>query len=261
MAVVLGPVRAVLVCVEHRLTWYRRNWRASVVSNFLQPVLFLLALGLGFGSQVRPGPATGGLPYVEFLAPALLVVTALQATIQESTYAVLSALKWEKRYVGLVATPVTPAQVLYGHLVWIAAQSALATTAFLVVAALLGAVTSPLAVLAVPAAVLAGMAFSAPTVAFSVTREQPAGFGALHRFLVMPMVLFGGTYFPLDQLPDWLHPVVWLTPVWHGVELCRGLALGGLSPLAALGHVAYLAALVVLGTVPARRFFHRRLTQ
>ncbi|MBY8853398.1 ABC transporter permease, partial [Saccharothrix sp. MB29] len=114
---------------------------------------------------------------------------------------------------------------------------------------------------AVPFAVLAGMAFSAPVIAFTATRQKPDAFNSLYRFVLMPMTLFTGAFFPLDQLPAWLHPLAWLTPVWHGIELARGAAFGTLGVLPALGHVAYLAALVAVGVVLGRRHFHRRLTR
>lgn len=257
---VLSPLRAALVAVEGHWTWYRRNWRATAVSNFLHPVLLLLAMGVGFGSQVQAGEATGGHRYLVFLAPALLVLTAVQSAVFESTYAVFSAFKWQKTYVGVVSTPVTPAQVLYGQLLWIALRLLAGTAVFLGVAAALGAVTSPSAVLAVPFSVLAGMAFSAPVVAYTATRDKPDSFNGLYRFVLIPMTLFTGAFFPVDQLPAWLHPLVWATPVWHGIELARGAAFGTLGLLPAAGHVAYLGALVAVGVVLGRRHFHRRLT-
>ncbi|MFI9006543.1 ABC transporter permease [Actinosynnema sp. NPDC053489] len=256
---VVGGWRAAFLAVEHHWTWYRRNWRATVISNFLQPVLFLLAMGVGFGSQVRDGAATGGHPYLVFLAPALLVITAVQNAVFESTWAVFSSFKWQRTYLAMASTPVTPAQVLHGQLLWIALRLASSTAVFLAVAAALGAITSPAAVLAVPFATLAGMAFSAPVVAFAATREKPDSFNAVFRFLVVPMTLFTGGFFPLSQLPGWLHPLAWVTPVWHGIELARGATFGTLRPLPALGHVAYLTALLAVGVVLGRRYFHRRL--
>jgi len=115
---VLGRVRAALIVVEGLWTWYRRNWRATVVSSVVQPVLFLLALGFGLGSQVAPTEATGGLRYVVYLAPALLVATAVQIAAFESTYPILSAFKWQQTYLGIAASPITPAQILGGQLTW-----------------------------------------------------------------------------------------------------------------------------------------------
>lgn len=256
---VVGPWRASLLVVENHWTWYRRNWRATAISSFLQPVLFLLAMGIGFGSQVQVGAATDGHRYVVFLAPAVLVITAVQNTMFESTWAVFSAFKWQRKFVAMVSTPLTPAHVLYGQLLWNAAHLASGAIVFLGVAVALGAITSPSALLAVPFAVLAGMAFSAPVVAYAATREKPDSFNAIFRFLVMPMTLFTGAFYPLSQLPDWIHPLAWITPVWHGIELARGVTFGTLRLLPALGHIAYLCALIALGVALGRRYFHRRL--
>ncbi|HEV7907206.1 MAG TPA: ABC transporter permease [Pseudonocardiaceae bacterium] len=257
--VVVGPLRASLLAVEKHWVWYRRNWRATVVSSLLQPVLFLVAMGFGFGSQVQPGPATGGHPYLVFLAPALLVVMAVQNATWESTYAVLSSFKWERTYWGVIATPITPAQVLYGQLGWIALRLLGTSIAFLLIALLLGAVDGPGLLLALPFALLAGMAFCAPVVAFTATRENAQAFNGLFRFVVMPMTLFTGAFFPISQLPTWIQPIAWITPVWHGIELCRGAAFGTLTLLSALGHVAFLITVLVVGVVLGRRYFQRRL--
>ena len=257
--VVVGPWRAALLAFENHWVWYRRNWRATVISSFLQPVLFLLAMGIGFGSQVQPGEATGGLRYAVYLAPALLVNTAVQNTAWESTFAVFSSFKWTKIYHAVVATPITPAQMLHGQLLWITARVFASGLAFVLVAALLGAVGGWGFLLALPFSVLAGMAFCAPVIAFTATREKPDAFNGLFRFVLMPMTLFAGTFFPVDQLPEIVRPLIWLTPVWHGVELARGAAFGTWSLLPALGHVAYLTAMLLVGVVLARKYFQRRL--
>jgi len=257
--VVLGPARAILIGVEKHWTWYQRNWRSTAISSFLQPVLFLLAMGVGFGSQVQPGEATGGQTYLVYLAPALVVVTTVQNATWESTYAVLSAFIWQKSYWGAVVTPVTPGQIFAAQLAWIGLRLVSSAVVFLAVAALLGAVAGPGVLLALPFAVLAGLAFAAPVVAFAATREGAEGFTGLFRFVVIPMTLFTGAFFPISQLPDWLRPVAWITPMWHGVELARGATFGTLRLVPALGHVAYLSALVVVGTVLGRKYFRRRL--
>jgi len=257
--VVLGPARAILIGVEKHWTWYQRNWRSTAISSFLQPVLFLLAMGVGFGSQVQPGEATGGQTYLVYLAPALVVVTTVQNATWESTYAVLSAFIWQKSYWGAVVTPVTPGQIFAAQLAWIGLRLVSSAVVFLAVAALLGAVAGPGVLLALPFAVLAGLAFAAPVVAFAATREGAEGFTGLFRFVVIPMTLFTGAFFPIEQLPEWLRPIAWITPVWHGVELARGATFGTLRLVPALGHVAYLSALVVVGTVLGRKYFRRRL--
>jgi lipooligosaccharide transport system permease protein len=158
MARVVSPVHASLIVVEGMWTWYRRNWRATVVSSVVQPVLFLLALGFGLGSQVRPTEATGGLTYVVYLAPALLVATSVQIAAFESTYPILSAFKWQQTYLGIAASPITPGQIFGGHLMWVALRLGASGAAYLVVAAFLGALTSFGVLASLLVAVLAGLA-------------------------------------------------------------------------------------------------------
>ncbi|GAA2994849.1 ABC transporter permease [Actinokineospora diospyrosa] len=251
---------AIWLVVEGLWAWYRRNWRSSAVSSVVEPVLFLLALGLGFGSQIQPTAATGGLPYVQYLAPALVVASALQTAAFEATYPVLSAFKWKRTFIGVGSTPITAAQIALGQLLWIALRLVVSAVAFLVIAALLGAVSGVGVVGSLFAAVLAAMAFAAPVVAYSATLEtEGQQFSAIFRFLVVPMTVFGGTFFPVDQLPAWVRPIVWVTPLWHGTELSRAAAFGTGEALAVLGHLAYLVALVVIGARLAVRTFARRL--
>jgi lipooligosaccharide transport system permease protein len=260
MARVVSPVRAAFIVVEGMWTWYRRNWRATVVSRVVQPVLFLLALGFGLGSQVQPTAATGGLAYVVYLAPALLVATSVQIAAFESTYPVLSAFKWQQTYLGIAASPITPGQIFCGHLMWVALRLFVSGTAYLVVAAALGTLTSFWVLVSLLVSVLVGLAVSAPVAAYSATLEtEGQQFAALFRFVVMPMTLLTGTFFPVEQLPVLVRPLAWLTPLWHGAELSRGAAFGDLSPLAAAGHLAFLAAMLGVGTWFGIRTFTRRL--
>lgn len=260
-----GPVRGVLLVVEHFWVWYRRNWRATAVSSVLQPLLFLLAFGVGFGALVgRTGEveaATGGVGYLVWLAPALLAVSAVQTAAFESSYPVLSGFKWQRVYHGMTAGPVSPAQVALGHLVWVAVKTAGSGLVYIGVIAVFGGVTSPGIVVSLLASVLAGAAVAAPVTAFSATLEsEGAAFSVLFRFVVIPMTLFSGTFFPVDRLPGWVQPVAWVSPLWHGTELARAAALDRWQPLAALGHTAYLVALLVVGAALAARLFTRRLT-
>lgn len=257
---VLGPVRAVLTVVEALWTWYRRNWRATVVSSVVQPVLFLLALGFGLGSQVEPTEATGGLRYVVYLAPALLVATSVQIASFECTYPVLSAFKWQQTYFAIAATPVTPAQILHGQLTWVALRLTGSGAAYLAVAGVLGTLTGPGVLVTLLVSVLTGMAFAAPLVAYSATIESEGQqFSAVFRFVVMPMTLFAGAFFPVEQLPVWCRPLAWVTPLWHGTELGRDAAFGTLDWWPALGHLAFLVAMFLVGAWFAARNFRRRL--
>lgn len=273
MSSVLGIRAAALPPVPSRLTmlvrafgfWaaqYRRTWRGSAISTVLEPLGFLAAMGLGLGLLVdsRTGSSDlGGVGYLEFIAPGLLAATAMQTAAFESTYPVMGAIKWHRTYFAMLATPLRVRDVLAGHLLFVACRLALAGTVFLAIMVGFGAVPSPWAVLAVPAAVLTGLAFAPAIFALSGTVENDAGFAVLFRFAIMPMFLFSGTFFPISQLPGWLEPVAWVVPLRHGVDLCRDLALGQGSLLSYAVHVAYLLVWAVAGYLLARRVFERRL--
>ena len=161
--------RAGLAVMESFWIWYRRGWRATVVSSVLQPVLFLLAFGVGFGSLVRTGAATGGAPYLVYLAPGLLAMTAVQTAAFESTYPVLSGFKWQQVYWGMSASPITPGQIAVGHLCWVAARLLSSGAVYLLAIVLVGGAAGIGIVVSLLAAVLCGCAFSAITMAFAAT--------------------------------------------------------------------------------------------
>jgi len=254
----------VLRIVEHYWIWYRRNWRATAVSSILQPLLFLLAFGVGFGSLVdgtgRMAEATGGTDYLVWLAPALLAVSAVQSGTFESTYPVLSGFKWQRVYHAMTAGPISPAQVAVAHLTWISAKTAGSGLIYIAVIAGFGGIAGPGILVSLLAAVLTGAAVAALVTAYSGRLETEGGaFSVLFRLVLIPMTLFSGTFFPIDRLPGWIQPLAWVSPLWHGTELARAAALGRWVPLAALGHLGYLLALIALGTGLAMRVYTRRL--
>jgi len=249
-----------LAYTGQRLAAWGHFWRSSLISAVLEPVLFLAAMGLTLGSLVDRGQgAPGGVSYLAFLAPGLLAAAAMQNASFESTYPVLGSIKWDKTYEAVLATPAGVRDILAGHLLYVAFRVVTAATLFLAVLVLFGAAASPLVVLAVPAALLTGLAFAAPITAFAARLENDTGFAALQRFLILPMFLFSGTFFPVSQLPSFFEWVAYVTPLWHGVALSRGLALGTLDAGAALLHVSYLALWFGVGVALALRSFRRRL--
>jgi lipooligosaccharide transport system permease protein len=259
MTVPLLSPGAVAFCGQ-RLTAYRHFWRSSLISSVVEPALFLASMGLTLGVLVDSGPGLpGGVSYLSFLAPGLLAAAAMQTGTFESTYPVLGAIKWDKTYEAVLATPTRVTDLLVGQLLYVAFRVTTAATLFLVVLVLFGAADSWLVVLTVPAALLTGMAFAAPVTAYAATLDNDSGFAAVQRFLVIPMFLFSGTFFPVSQLPTFFEWVAYLTPLWHGVSLARGLALGTLDAGAGLLHVGYLALWIVGGVLLARRAYRRRL--
>ena len=243
---------------------YRRTWRASVFSDFAAPVLFLAGLGFGLGSLVDSAPGRGaslGVPYAVFVAPGVLAAQAMQAAVAETTFPVMAALRWNRAYHAMLDTPVSTSDVVTGHLAWVALRLVVTTSIFLGTAAALGAVRHPGALAAVPVAVLTGMAFAALTYAVATRSETDQAFNLLLRFVVLPLFLFSGVFFPLDQLPPPLRWVGWATPLWHGVDACRALALGTATAGRELGHVAVLAFYLVLGVAASRRGLRARMVR
>jgi lipooligosaccharide transport system permease protein len=257
----VGSIRAGLLVLESMWTWYRRNWKATVFSSVGLPVLYLLAMGLGFGSQVRAGSVPGGVTYLAYLAPALLPAGAVQTAAGECTFPVLSGFQWSKTFIGITATPITPGQLLFGEVLWVGTRLVVSSAAYLLVALAIGAVTGPGILLSLVFGVCTGLAFGAPVIAFAATvGSDGRAFNAVFRFIVLPMSLFAGTFFPITQLPAWVRPVAWITPMWHGTELARGAEFGTLGWAAALVHVGYLVALFTVGILLARWRFRVRLT-
>lgn len=251
--------------VAHWITQYRRTWRGTAISSVLEPFAFLAAMGLGLGALVDGGSGSatlpGGISYLEFVAPGLLAAGAMNTASFESTYPVMGAIKWHKQYLAMLATPLRVVDVLTGHLLFVVLRLMITTTIFLAVIFVFGAVRSPWALLAMPVAVLTGFAYATAIFAFSARQDSDAGFAMLYRFVIVPMFLFSGTFFPISQLPDWLEPLAWVTPVWHGVDLCRDLALGQVEAASAALHVGYLVAWTVLGFLLAHWSFRRRLVK
>lgn len=250
----LGAVMA------HHFTVYRRTWKGSIIGRFLSPVFFLLSMGLGLGALVDSSAGgVGGVPYLQFVVPGILAMQAMMTAFGESTYAVMGYIKWNQMYAAMLATPLRVVEVLAGHLGVVAFHLFTGSVIFVLVASLFGAFASWWVVLAVPVAVLTGLAFAVPTFALAAHLENDNGFSILFRFVVTPLMLFSGTFFPVDQLPAWMQPIAWVTPLWHGVELCRDAALGTAPGPLGVVHLAVLLAYVAVGWVLARREFTRRL--
>ena len=245
---------------EFWLAQYRRSWRGTVITSVVNPVFYLGALGVGLGTLVnRSGGQSLGVPYLDFVAPGMLAATAMQIASGESTWPVMASFRWTRQYFAMQATPLGARDILFGHQLWMVSRIAATSAVYLVVIAAFGAVDSYLAVLALPAAVLLGLAFTAPTAAYAATQNSDGAFVPYNRFVIIPMFLFSGTFFPVSRLPLPLEWLAYATPLWHGVDLCRELTLGNVHVLRALGHVAYLLLFVVVGLAWGQRTYAKRL--
>jgi lipooligosaccharide transport system permease protein len=221
-------------------------------------------MGLGVGSLVDDAPGStdllGGVGYLAFLGPALIAAAAMNVSAQESLWPLMDGFMWNNAYHAASSTPVTPAQVAGGVGLWHATRALLTVAGVAAVLALFDDTRSWGLLAAVPAGVLTGLAFALPITAWTSTRTRDLSFPAIMRFGIIPMFLFGGVFYPIDQLPAMVAAVARATPLWHGVELSRGAVLGTLDAGAAVLHVAVLGAYVLVGALACRRTFTRRLT-
>ena len=250
--------------VEAELVVYRRTWRGTVISSFVNPVLFLSAMGLSLGSLVDSSGADLGVSYLTFVASGLLAATAMQAGASEGAFPVMAGIKWRKEFHATITTPISPADIVYGRFLWSIIRLGFILVVFAVISVLFGALEIGPALLAVPPGILTGVAFTTVVTAFTVTREDEQSLSTLFRFAITPLFLFSGTFFPISQLPDYLQKVAYATPLFHGVELVRKVALPGVdgsvvTSIPIWAHVAYLSLMTAIGIVLAARFLDRRL--
>lgn len=245
---------------------YRRTWRSSIWSSVLGPLFYLGAMGYGLGSLVdKHGTASlGGVPYVEFVAPAVLAVTAMNSGLTNALFPVFGAVHWNSIYLAARATVLSAGDIFRGHLLFMSLRIAMNSACFIAFTAAFGLIRSPWAVLLLPAAVLTGLAFATPSAAWAVALENQTAMNYPIRFGAVPLMLFSATFFPITQLPGWVRPVAYATPLWHGVALCRALSLGTVDASAgdaasAAVNVAYLTAMAALGLWWGGRAYRRRL--
>lgn len=244
---------------------YRQTWRASVFSAFLSPLLYLGAIGFGLGSLVEGGGSLGesggeAVSYVTFLAPGLIAATGLQVGTGEAIYGTMAGVEWRKSFFTAVGTPLQPLDVALGHLGFTAVRGGLAALAYAVVTSLLGILSPLVALLAVLPAVLGGLALSSAVMSWIVITKNQHSINAAQRFIVIPMFLFSGVFFPITQLPGWMQPIAQATPLWHAVELARLVTLGQPSAWTPSLHVLFLVVFLAAGVAASARLFPRRLT-
>jgi len=247
--------------VEASARVYRRTWRGSVISTFFNPILYLLAMGVGLGQLVDEGTGSASLDieYLTFLAPGLLAATAMMTGAGDASWPVMAGIKWRKTYEAVLATPVGVPELMIGHLSWVGVRLLFVTVVYSGVMTAFGATTITQGALAIPPAVLTGLAFSAIVTGYTARLKDEQGLSALFRFGIMPLFLFSGTFFPLEQLPGWIQPVAYATPLYHGVSLCRGLALGSDFAVNPVVSVIYLLAMFLVGLALSIRLMGKRL--
>lgn len=260
------PARRPAVAVlEAELVAFRRNWRGWIMSSLGSPVAFLAAMGLGLGTLVDQGSggATVDVSYLAFVASGLMAASAMQNGFGEGAWPVMAGLKWRRNYEAMMVTPVRPHDLLVGRLLWGTVNFSANLVAFAIIAVAFGALDPVPALLGIGPALLTGLAFQAVATGYTAGLANDSGLTNAFRFGVMPLFLFSGTFFPIDQLPGFLQVVAMATPLYQGVELTRKVALPDVAPpsistMPMWIHVVYLVVMLVAGGMwAAKRLEHR----
>ncbi|WP_338087769.1 ABC transporter permease [Nocardioides lijunqiniae] len=253
----LSPLAALRLLVLRNYIVYRQAWKLFL-TGFLEPVLYLLSIGIGVGQLIDTFEVNGqAIPYAEFVAPGMLAASAFNGALLDSTYNVFFKLKYDKLYDQMLATPLTTADIARGEIVWGQLRGGSYSAGFLVVMAALGLVQSWWVLLALPAALLIGFAFSAVFMAVTTYMTSWQDFEKI-TLVQMPLFLFSATFFPITALDSWLRWVVEVTPLYRGVVLCRELTTGALSWASAVS-VVYLVVMGLVGMLVVRRRLDRLL--
>ncbi|MCC3266706.1 ABC transporter permease [Arthrobacter sp. zg-Y786] len=222
---------------------------AVMISGFVEPVLYLVAMGIGLGSLIGTVAGPGGeqIGYANYIAPALLAVSAMNGAVYDSTMNVFFKLNYAKLYEGMLATSLGPLDVALGEILLALLRGAMYATGFTAVMAAMGLVTSPWALLMIPAAVV--VAFGFASFGMAITSYMKT-FQQLEwvNFVMLPMFLFSATFYPLSVYPQGLQWVIQAMPLWHGVEMMRQLSVGMLT-WATAGHLLYFVVMIGLGLV------------
>ena len=242
---------------ERNLMVYRRAWMI-IFSGVFEPLFYLFSMGIGLGHFVGKVPGPGGqlVSYASFVAPALLASAAMNGAVYDSSN-VFWKIKYQKTYDAVLSTPVGPADVVVGETAWALFRGFLYAVSFLVVAAVLGLIESPWAILALPGAVLIGFAFAGMGVA-AITYFRTWQDFELLALVQLPMFLFSATFFPISTYPDAIQWVVRFSPLYHANELLRSLNFGTIGWEQAV-NIVYVAALGVAGVYVAQRRIGRLL--
>lgn len=259
-----SPSRVALVLrqADYWITVYRRTWKGSAVSSFVVPLLYVAAMGVLLGGYIDAGDREleGASTYLAFVAPGLLAAHVMQTAAGEVMWPVFGMIKWNKTYLGMIATPLGIPDIVAAHLLYVTFRIATTSAVFMVVLAFFGVYASVVgALLAFLVQILVGLAFASVLYGYTAGLSTEAGFALVYRLVIVPLFLFSGAFFPIANLST---PLEWLaraTPLWHGVDLTRMLTLGNVDPLVALVHLAYLGAMSGLGVWWSVRRLRRRL--
>ena len=256
--------RGALFVTEARLrTMLKWIWLILSIA-IANPVLYLVSIGFGLGSYIDKNTGAmgvDGVSYLTFLAPALLATAAIQGAMDETIYPTLEGFKWNKTFFSMNATPLSGNQIAMGVFFNSLIRTIFTAVVYWLVMLAFGVLETPLAWLAIFTAVMAGAAFGALMQALAGYLENENVFFTLvQRFVIMPLFLFSGTFYPLTNMPIFLQWIGWISPLWHATELGRWLTYGSETSTSMLfTHFIFLNSILIFGLIASRRIFTRRL--
>jgi len=251
-------IRHALAVWARNASMYARTWKWNLLPNFFEPVFYLMAVGIGVGAYVQE---MGGVSYVQFLAPGLVCVAAMNGASYEVTYNVFVRLTFEKAYDAMLTTPVEPEDVLVGEVLWATTRAAIYGGCFYVIVVVFGLAPLPGSLAVLPVIVMSGLLFAALGITFSLYVETIDFFSFYFTLFLTPLFLFSDVFFPLDErlTPFWQW-VAEVLPLLHPVRLARACFSGTVQPGLAVWDAAYTIGLSTILLLIAARKVRQRLT-
>lgn len=233
---------------RRHLTVYTKLYKSSIALNFVEPVLYLSAFGLGLGAFIKE---INGIPYIKFIAPGMIASSAMFAATYECTYGTYVRMTFQKTFDAILATPVNINDLVGGELLWGATKSMLYGTTIIIVISLAGLVDSGMIMLAIPILFISGLIFAEISLLFVSIVPGIDSFNYFYTLLMTPMFLFSGIFFPIDNLPPVISKIAFFTPLYHLVNICRSFSSGYFSGV--IPDILWiLAALIILSPYPFR---------
>jgi lipooligosaccharide transport system permease protein len=239
---------------QRHFTVYTKLYKSSIALNFVEPVLYLAALGLGLGAFVKE---INGVPYIKFIAPGIIASSSMFAATYECTYGTYVRMTYQKTFDAILATPVNMNDLVAGELIWGSTKSVLYGTIIMLVISFFGLVDSPLIILAIPFLFISGLIFSEISMIFVAIVPGIDSFNYFYTILMTPMFLFSGIFFPLDTLPPVISKIAFFTPLYHLVNICRSFSSGLLT--ITLWDIIWILIVLILLTPYPFRLMRRRI--
>jgi len=244
---------------QRNLSVYRQSWKVSFIPPLLEPLFYLLAFGAGLSGLIGNIRYRGEeISYIRFIAPALVAITVMNSAFFENTYASFVRMYYQKTFDAMMATPLTVEEIIAGEIIWGATKSVIATAIMVAVISGFGLIRYPGGLLLIPLAFLGGLVFGSAGMVCTALTPNIELFNLPVFLFITPMFLFGGTFFPIENLPLWAQRTAVLMPLTHLVNLSRAFA-GGHIDASVLPGAVYLAAFAAVAFPLAIRRMRRRL--